>query len=285
MSFLPSQDNYAPGATTPTSTGTFNPLTMVTSARGMLDTLTNKFVLKPANAKGLAGFVFDYEGDTDVVVSAEITDHYSQQNTFTNDHAAQKPQKITLKGFVGEIVANPNTGVIGAINALSAKLTSLDAITGKYTPSIVQKAQALATSATNTVNTIDNAISRAQNVVGLFTGASSAPTKQQLAYQNLVSLWSTNQVFTLDTPFGYFLSVMIEHILFVQEESTKEWAEISVTVKEVRFTGAVVQGPGMSAQLAAQTQQGRSQYQNQSQVNKGKTGGIFSSFGNVKGGI
>lgn len=269
------------GALGQSGSSPLNPINMIASGRGFLDTLANKFILKPANAKGLAGFVFDYEGDTQVIVQSEITDHYSEQNTFVNDNAAQKPQRITLRGFVGEIVANPNTGVLGAIATLQGKLTTLPALLGKYTPGAVQKIQQAATQATNVVNKIDNAISRAQNIVGLFVGSAPAPTKQELAYQNLYALWSNNTVFTLDTPFNYFRSVMIEHMMFVQDETTKQWCEISVTVKEVRFTGTVVQGPGMSAQLAAQTQQGRSQYQSQTPINKGKTQGIFSPITNM----
>jgi len=290
VSLFPSQDNYTPDGTSPSSTSSFNPVSMVASARGMLDTLANKFILKPANAKGLAGFVFDYEGDTQLVMQSEITDHYTEQNTFINDNAAQKPQRITLRGFVAELVSNPNTGVLGVINTLQGKLTTLDAITGKYTPSVVQKIQAGLTSATNVVNKVDNVISRAQNAIGLFTGASTAPTKQQLAYQQLYALWANNTVFTLDTPFGYFRSVMIEHMMFIQDETTTDWSEISVTVKEVRFTGSVVQGPGLSPQLAAQTQMGRSAQQSQAQTNNGSGEGttmdsssLFSSFGHVQG--
>ena len=182
----------------------FNPLNMVTSARGYLDTLANKYILKPANAKGLAGFIFDYEGDTELIVQSEITDHYSEQNTFVNDQAAQKPQRVTKRGCVGEIVANPNVGVLGALNTLQGKLTTLPALLGKYTPAAVQQIQAGVQSVTNTVNKIDNAISRAQNIVGLFVGSSPAPTKQEKAYQQLFALWSNNTVFTLVTPFNYF---------------------------------------------------------------------------------
>lgn len=260
----------------------YNPLNMIASGRGYLDTLANKFILKPANAKGLAGFVFDYEGDTTVIQQSEITDHYSEQNTFLNDNVAQKPARILLRGFVGEIVGNPNVGVLGAIAAFQGKLTTLPAMLGKYTPAAVQKLQKLTTQTTNVVNKIDNAISRAQNVVGLFVGSAAAPTKQEKAYQQLYALWGNNTVFTLDTPFTYFRSVMIESMTFLQDETTKEWSEISVTVKEVRFTGTVVQGPGLSPQLAAQTQMGRSQYQSQAQTNKGKAQGLFSSFGKVK---
>ncbi len=47
---------------------TKNPLNMVVNARGMLDSLVNDYILKPVNAMGIGGFIFDYEGDTQVVV-------------------------------------------------------------------------------------------------------------------------------------------------------------------------------------------------------------------------
>lgn len=259
----------------------FNPLNMVASGRGYLDTLTNKFILKPANAKGLAGFVFDYEGETVVHHTAEITDHYSEQNTFSNDHAAQKPARIVLRGYVAELSVNPSSGVLGALATLQGKLTQLPSLLGKYTPAIVPKLAALTTQATNFVNKIDDTIGRAQNIVGLIVGSQVAPTKQEKAYQQLYALWSNNTVFTLTTPFTYFRSVMIESMTFTQDETTKQWSEISVTVKEVRFAGAVVQGPGMSPELAAQTAAGRAAAQIQSPVNNGNVQGVTASVSKV----
>lgn len=268
-----------------------NPLNMVTSARKVADGIAS-LILRPANAKGLTGFIFDYEGDTVVTHVSDITDHYTEQNTFVNDHAAQKPARITLRGYVGELVANPDTGVLGVINTLQSKLTTLPAILGKYTPSVVQKIQGLATDATNVVNKVDNVISRAQNAVGLIIGQGSVPavTKQQTAYQQLYLLWQANAVFTLDTPFNYFKSVIIESMTFVQDENTKEWCDITVIVKEVRFIGTDNSG-GLSPQLAAQTLADRAAQQGQSQSNQGSASGVsvpftqidFKSFGHVQG--
>lgn len=267
-----------------------NPLNMVTSARSVADGIAN-FILKPANAKGLAGFVFDYEGETVVNHQSEITDHYTEQNTFVNDHAAQKPARVTLRGFAGELVTNPNVGVLGALNTLQNKLTTLPAILGKYTPGAVQKIAQATTKATQVVNKIDNAISRAQNVVGLILGSTPSATRQQKAYQQLYCLWQANAIFTLETPFNYFRSVIIESMTFIQDDTTKQWSEISVTVKEVRFTGVVPVGPGVSPQLAAQNLAGRAAQQGQSQTNQGKAQGtttsfssLFSSFGHVSAG-
>lgn len=258
-----------------------NPLNMVTSARSVADGIAN-FILKPANAKGLTGFIFDYEGETVVHHQSEITDHYTEQNTFVNDHAAQKPAKITLRGFVGELVANPDTGVLGAINTLQNKLSTLPVLLGRYTPGAVQKIAQAATKATQVVNKVDNAISRAQNVVGLILGSTPSATKQQKAYQQLYCLWQANAIFTLETPFNYFRSVIIESMTFVQEEDTKQWSEISVTVKEIRFSGVQPQGPGVTPQLAAQNLAGRAAQQGQSQTNQGKPQGLTRPFLDIK---
>ena len=258
----------------------FNPLIMIPNARGYLDTLANKFILKPANAKGINGFVFDYAGETTVHLQAEITDHYSEENTFTNDHAALKPARIVLRGYVAELAVTPNSGVLGALASLQSKLTTLPAILGKYTPAIVPKIAALTSKATNVVNTIDTDISRVQNLAGLIVGSQPASTKQEKAYQQLSSMWSTNQVFTLETPFAYFQSMMIESITITQDETTKEWSELSVTVKEVRF----IDNPsdvGMGTTLSDQANASRSVFQSQGPTNNGKVQGVISPISNI----
>lgn len=257
-----------------------NPLNMVTSARSVADGIGN-FILKPANAKGLAGFVFDYEGETMARLDSEITDHYSEQNTFRNDHAAQRPIKITLRGFAAELVSSPDKGVLGVLNTLQSKLTTLPAILGKYTPSAVQKIAKATTQATQVVNKVDDSIRRAQNVVGLVLGSTPSATKQQKAYQQLFCLWQANAVFTLDTPFNYFRSVMIESMTVEQPEDTSDWCEWSVTVKEVRFVGADTSG-GLSPALAAQKLAGRAAPASQAQTNQGKAQGKEAPFLDIK---
>ena len=258
----------------------FNPLNMATSAQRVADGVGN-YLLKPAGAKGLTGFIFDYEGETVVTHQSEITDHYSEQNTFLNDHAAQKPARITLRGFVGELVDNPNFGLLGALNTLQSKLTTLPATLGKYTPAVAQKIASGLTSATTAINKVDMAISKAQNVVGLILGGTPAATRQQKAYRQLWSLYQANAVFTLDTPFNYFKCVIIENMTFTQDADTKQWCEISVTVKEVRFVGNP-QGPGLSPQMAAQELANRAAQQGQAQTNLGQTTGTPSAFDKLK---
>jgi hypothetical protein len=255
----------------------FNPVNMITSGRGYLDTLTNKYLVKPKTAHGIGGFVFDYETETTVTLQAEITEHYTEKNTFIMDHIAHKPARLVLRGLIGELVEAKPQGVIGALGILQGKLSTLPALLGKYTPGALKKIQGVVTRATNTVNKIDNYISRAQNIVGLFVGAAPGLNKQQKAFATLYTLWMSNQVFTVETPFKYFDSMVIEQIVFTQDEDTSSYSDISVTLKEIRF--AKVGSPnGLSQSDALQSSDGRSAQQRQGQTSKGRTVGVSVPF-------
>lgn len=265
-----------------TAGSVFNPVNMITKGRAFLDTKANKYLVKPKSAKGIGGFLFDYETETTVTVQAEVTEHYTEKNTFIMDHVAHKPARIVLRGLVGELVESPPQGVIGAIGILQGKLSTLPALFGKYTPGALKGIQQAVTKATDTVNKIDNYISRAQNIVGLFVGSTPGPTRQQRAFIELYALWLTSQVVTVETPFKYFDSMVIESISFTQEEESKSYSDIVVTMKEVRF--ARVESPnGLSQSDALQTSDGRSAQQRQGQTNKGRTVGTAINFSVLAG--
>ena len=212
-------------------------LGMVTSGREYLDGLANKYVVKPANAKGIGGFVFDYEAETAVHLQADITDHYTEQNTPIQDHIALRPSKLTLRGFTGELaLSKPSpSGILGALDLLQNKLTTVPAYLGKYTPGMVSKIQGALTATTKAVNTFDQALARVKNVVGMFGNSSPGKTKQSKAYQKLQSLFASRQVMVVETPYGMFGNMVIESLSFIQPESTKFASDISVTLKSVRF--------------------------------------------------
>ena len=290
----------SPSYQKPTS---WNPAEWITSGRDYADSLAN-WVVKPATSAGIAGFVFDVEAETTVSADTEISDHYSEYNNFFNDHAALRPMEVTMRGFVGELVLKSPQGVAGLISGLQNKLTTLDAILGKYTPQALSKVKGVITKGQNAINQIDNTISRVKNIVGLFVNGSPAPTKQEQAFAKLMALRETRQVFTLVSPYGLLTkydpirkkggprSFIIKRLVFNQSEESKDLSDIVVTLKEVRFASVSSVSQGQTEQEALQNNSGRSAYQSQAQTCKGnqagKTapfGGLFSSFGHVTGGI
>jgi hypothetical protein len=267
-----------------TAGSVFNPITTITKGRQYLDTLANKYLVKPKSAHGIGGFVFDYETEASVTLQAEVTEHYTENNTFVMDHVAHKPARVVLRGLVGELVAAKPQGVTGALSLLTGKLSTIPAMLGKYTPGALKKIQGVVNNATNTVNKIDNYISRAQNIVGLFIGSTPGPTRQHTAYAELFALWWTSQVVTVETPYRYFDSMVIEQITFNQDEDSDSFSEITVTLKEVRF---VTPGSsnGLSPSDALLVCEGLAALQRQGPTNKGRTVGTSVGFPALAGAV
>jgi hypothetical protein len=273
----------------------WNPVNMALNGRAALDEMANNYLVKPASAQGISGFLFDYDGETQIVVDDDITDHYTESNRFFQDHDAHKPIEITMRGFVAELAQKAPQGITGALSILQNKLTTLPSLLGKYTPGALSKVQGVVNSATNTVNKLDNLISRAKNIVGLIAGGSAAPTKQAQAFGKLMALRDTSQVFNLVTPFGLMAArdpitgkagprtFVIKHLVFIQTDETKDWADIAVTLKEVRFAEVNSSAKGQSPAAALQNNAGRAAFQRMSQTIKGKTQGLATSFSKLSG--
>lgn len=237
----------------------------VQDGRGYIDQLANKYILKPKNAKGIGGFVFDYEGESNVTIRAEITDHWAEDNKTIQDHIGIHPTRITLRGFVAELAVAKPTGLVGVLDAIQDKLSTVPAYLGKYTPQALSKIQKAVTKAQSTVNTVDQALSRVQNVVGFFDKSVLGLTKQQKAYQKLQGLLVSKQIILIETPYGTHNNMVVESISLTQPEDTKNISDISVTLKQMRF---------VSTQTTyAFFKGGRLAQQGQSQTEKGKTAG------------
>lgn len=268
----------------------YNPVNQVLSGRSALDTLANNWLVKPASAQGICGFVFDYEGETEISADNDITDHYTESNRFFVDHCARRPLEIVMRGFVAEVVQTAPQGVTGALSILQNKLTTLPALLGKYTPGALAKVQSIVTASQNIVNQIDNVINRAQGLLGLFASASPAPTKQEQAFAKLMMLRDTVQVFNLVTPLGLMAArdeftgspgprtFVIKHLTFVQSEDSKYQTDISVTLKEVHFADVQGTTKGASPAVALLNKGGTLAYNAQGPTNKGQTTGVSVPF-------
>jgi len=210
-------------------------LQTIQNGRAYVDGLANRFIVKPKTAKGIGGFVFDYEGETNLQIQADITDHYNEDNSAVQDHIAIHPIKMTLRGFVSELVLRQPQGLLGAIQSIQNRLTTVPAYLGKYTPSAVATIQKALTKTQNTVNTIDQSLARVKNIVGLFDKSVQGRTAQEKAYNKLQTLMVTKQLMFVETPYGTFNNMAIESLVLVQDDSTKQWSDISVTLKRMNF--------------------------------------------------
>jgi len=238
-----------------------------------LDKLTNQYILKPTGTLSIggSGFVFDYEAETRVEHTSEITDHYCEDTNTIQDHQAIKPIKITLHGFVGELWMKAPTGLSGAIGMANNKLAQLATYTGAYSLGVTQKIQGVLNTAQQTADKVNDYANRAGNLINMFSGAAAGPSRQAQAYQKLVALMKAKTIFVLEAPiampYSQFKNMMVESLTFIQPEETKYVSDIVIVLKEIRFATSKTSTANPSIMKA------RAQMQSSSQQDDGKTNG------------
>jgi hypothetical protein len=193
-------------------------------------------VLKPLGAQGVAGFVFDIPTGESVDLESEVTDHYTEDNMFVNDHIVNKPVKIQLSGLVGELVYRKPQGILGTLALVGGGLASVAAFAGNYTPQFLQKAQGIIGKTQAVANQINQYLNQAQNALKAINSAFGAQqTAQQAAFNSLYALWRQKTIFSVTTPWYYFPQMGIVNINFRQDADSNDYSTVTFTLKEFRF--------------------------------------------------
>ena len=209
----------------------------------------------------MGGFIFDYAGEVTAELKSDITDHYTEDNTVMQDHAALNPIRITMRGLVGELVAGPGPGGLnGLLGGLQSSLTTINAYTGGKTPQAIVKASKAITQVQNVTNQISSVVSKYNSLKNFLDWGAESSTRQAKAYKQLETKWYMKEIMYIQTPFKNYPNMMIESLKMVQSEETKYVSEITVTLKQIRQAKVTVTKTGaavVKAQKAAQvTRQG-----------------------------
>lgn len=225
-------------------TGTGPVGSKIANAQGYVNDKVRALVA-PKSSKGIGGFEFDIPESEQITLSSEITDNVVESGSFISDHVINKPVRIVLSGFVGELVDAPPTGVDGSIQALRGTVDGAGSFVGSlpfvgeylgdYADGMVQAINGAIDVVEEAVGKINEIINTVDNVVGLFVGGEPKPSRQAQAFIDLKALWDSKQIITVHTPWQYFEDMIIESISFNQSSESNKISDISVTVKEVRF--------------------------------------------------
>ncbi len=242
----------------------------------------SKYIVTPVNAFGLGGFVFDVEGENTITLTSDITDHYLEDNSAVQDHIAIKPQIVTLRSYVGELVyqvdATTNTNLQKAVQ----KLTILNA----YLPVLSKAAQQIQSSLTlgsqsftsgGVLKLASSALRPPilNNIVDLWAltkNLNPAASKQQQAYLYFKALQEQKILVSLQTPFEFVTNMAIESIVATQTEDTRTMSDFSVTLKKIRTVSV------RSIEFDPNKYQNRSQQQAQGTAEQGNNQGQDSTL-------
>lgn len=205
-----------------------------TDSQSYLDNKANT-LLAPKGLKGIAGFLFDVPDRDSINIDWDITDHFTESNSFLNDHKVKKPIIITLSGFIGELVFRAPEGIEGALQEISNRLETVEAYAGDQTPGAVQEAQREVQQAQRTVSAINQSLDKVQNIIGFFDGDEPEVTAQQKAFIQLNAL-GDQVILSVQTPWQYFDDMTIQSVGFTQDRETNQMTDISVTLKQIRIS-------------------------------------------------
>lgn len=197
--------------------------------------VANQYIVAPIAAFGMAGFVFNAEGEAAADLTADITDHYTEDNQAVQDQIALHPKKVILKGYVGELVYNASGSAPGTIQTLAEKLTAITAFLPSLTAAATQAQQALINPASITLN---NALSTTSNIYALIQnilGATGNQKNQQNAYNFFKALWQSKTLMSIQTPWEFMTNMAIENVRPIQSENSIYMTDFAVTYKEIRI--------------------------------------------------
>lgn len=200
-----------------------------------LDLILNDFssyLVSPANAFGLAGFLFDIEGEGRAELRSEITDHYLEDNTAIQDHIAVRPKRFTLKGYVGEVVFRQDESSNTFLQKAVQKLTVLNGVLPVLSAATQQAKSILDSGSLSSLPL--SGLPQAADYFSIAKNMTSGTTKQQQAYQYFKALWEQKILFSVQTPFEFVANMAIESITAIQSENSKYISDFSIVLKQIR---------------------------------------------------
>jgi hypothetical protein len=181
--------------------------------------------------KGIDGFLFDIKLTESINNTAQITDHYSEENTYLHDHIAIQPMIITLTGKIGELVYTKQEG-LEFIKAMVNRLTPL----GVLSPSQSVKATQYLAKAEVARSAFDSLSKSLNNLADVFAGRETK-TKQANAYSTLEGLFLKRALISVETPWQTFKNMVIESFTTEQDDESVMETTFTVTCKQMRFVG------------------------------------------------
>lgn len=201
----------------------------------------SQYVVRPLNAFGLGGFVFDNEGETTVNLTTEITDHFVEDGTTIQDHIAVKPKKVTLKNYVGELVHRMDESTDTPVQKVVQKLTTVS----QYLPDVTAMAQqvldlrdsenvdVLSRQFLGSFN-VAKTINRVTDFWAFTKNMLSGQSRQQQAYMYFKALMEQKIIVSVQTPYEFMTRMAIESITAIQPEGSKYISDFTITLKQIR---------------------------------------------------
>jgi hypothetical protein len=214
-------------------------------------------LVRPNNPPpGIAGFLLDVVDDDGVELESDITDNYTEANTAIQDHIALRPEIVTVTGSVAELVFATQTSKAQSVPPNPLPL--VPGLSPTLAPAAAEQQAATIAAAAST----QAAASSSQSLYGYYQSKSPQQpnqTKQSLVYGYFYQLYLGRQLFSVETPWGFFTNMAILSLSAKQGAASRSVTDFSITFKKIRVAQSIVIQVGQLAGRAVFQQAGTTQ--------------------------
>ncbi len=217
-----------------------------------------------AGTVGIAGFLFDIAEDESVELSSIITDHYIEIGSPVQDHIAFRPERVTVRGLVGEY-KDIRTNKKNFLEKATQKLTTLASYMTPLSEAAGSIYQNLNT--INEENMMKNLTNLGMDLFDTYKNINIPQTEQQKAYIYFEALRNAKATFTIQTPFRYYTDMVVESMRVVQSGATKDQSSFDITFKKIRYVNTQIKE--LKQKIEEEETQGRLEEQKQSMTDNG----------------
>lgn len=197
----------------------------INSGQAFADHLRQYWITEPVTGVNLK---LDIIGDETLTAESDVTDHYVESNIAYQDQISIKPKTYTIQGEVGELVWYRKDSVSQEIGQVAQRLEGVVSFLPLRSRGFRQMK--------SKVMKISQWIDTASNLLDRYDTLTPEMTKQQQAYNWLVSWMNTRLPITVESPWGVLQNYVITSLSFNQPKETKDKSVISISFKEFRTT-------------------------------------------------
>lgn len=217
---------------------TANPLSNLSSLTTSVGSALQSYVVSPMAAFGLGGFIFGIDGEDEVALMSEITDHYAEDNSVLNDNIALKPKRFTLRSYVGEQQVLINSSQPSILQQVAQKLTVVTSMLPAVSAAESQVG-ALVAGGASSLN-FNSLVSSGANIYAMVKNLITPTTGQAAAYAYFQALYKMKILMSVQTPYEFITNMAIESIIARQDEETKNMSHFIIVLKEFRVAQTLV---------------------------------------------
>ena len=171
--------------------------------------------------------------ENNLSLKSDITNHYTEENYWINDHWAINPPQYTLTGFIGELIYTIPNGWADKIEGLFGKtglglLSVISPTLGSYTSGVL-----------NIARKIESVVNKYADIAKrtLSLSKSIRKTNQRRVLDDLENLMNNRVLVNVYTPYGIYNNLAIISVNTRQSQDTKFVSNIEITFQKWRNPG------------------------------------------------